>query len=163
MLKGRIVWVVALIALIAAACGADPDSGSDDLTTSVPEVNPTTSLQPVEDGAQPADPENGEADPGAPLPVLPDAKIPRAMQPFVDQAVADLAGRLGVTAADIAVATAENVVWPDGAIGCPEPGMAYIQVQVEGSRAVLIHGQESYAYHGGGSRPGPFLCERIES
>lgn len=163
MKRGRIVWVIALIALIAAACGASPEGGTDDPTTSAPDTTPTT-LEPVEGAVEPTDPaDDDEKDPGDPLSELPDTKIPRAMEPFVTDALADLALRLGVDAAEITVAVAEPVVWPDGAIGCPQPGIEYIQVQVEGSRTVLIHGQDSYFYHGGGSRPGPFLCNSLDA
>lgn len=163
MNRGRIVWVIALIALIAAACGAGPEGGTDDPTTSAPDTTPTT-LEPVEGAVEPTDPTGeGEGDPGEPLPELPDAKIPRAMEPFVNDALADLAAQLGVSTDDITVAVAEQVVWPDGSIGCPQPGVEYIQVQVEGSRTVLIHGQDSYSYHGGGSQPGPFLCRTAEA
>ena len=157
MTKGRIVWVIALLALMAAACGAGTEAGDGDPTTAAPDQTPTTSLEP--EAIEPVDPDNPEPDPGAPLPEQPAAKISRALQPFADAAVADLADRLDVDTATITVAVAENVVWPDGALGCPEPGMAYIQVQVEGSRAVLIHGNSTYFYHGGEGNAGPFLCE----
>lgn len=161
MNKGRMVWVIALIALLAAACGAGTEGGTDDPTTSAPDNTPTT-LEPVAGAVQPADPvDDAEKDPGAPLVEQPDPKIPRAMEPFVTEAVADLAARLDVDEATITVVLAEPVVWPDGAIGCPQPGVDYIQVQVEGSRTVLTHGQISYFYHGGGSQPGPFLCEQL--
>jgi hypothetical protein len=52
----------------------------------------------------------------------------------------------------------EDVVWPDGGLGCPTPGMVYTQVMVEGYRILLQHQGQVYAYHGGGSSP-PFLCQ----
>jgi len=108
----------------------------------------------------PVDPEtpSTEPDPGTPLPVLEEGKIPRALEPFVEAARQDLAATLGVDPSEIGVAIAEFVVWPDGSLGCPQAGMEYIQVQVDGSRAVLTHAGAAYSYHGGGSRPGPFLC-----
>ncbi len=122
---------------------------AEDLTPS--ETTPTVV------GSDPGD--DGEADPGAPLTELPTAKVSRAFEPLVDQAVQDLVSRIGVDPADIGVALAEFVVWPDGAVGCPQPGMVYTQVQVDGARVVLTHGANSYAYHVGGSASAPFLCE----
>ncbi len=72
-------------------------------------------------------------------------------------AVADLAGRLGVPSEQIAVVSAESIVWPDGSLGCPQPDMSYTQVQVDGSKIVLSVDGGTYSYHSGGSRD-PFLC-----
>jgi hypothetical protein len=72
-------------------------------------------------------------------------------------ASADLAKRLSVTLDDIAVVSAESVVWPDGSLGCPIAGMRYTQVQVDGAKIVLSVGGGIYNYHSGANR-GPFLC-----
>lgn len=74
-----------------------------------------------------------------------------------DAAVADLAERLGVTTAEIEIVLVEEVTWPDGSVGCPEPGMMYAQVLVNGSRIVLSHDGVDYEYHEGGRR-GLFYC-----
>lgn len=90
------------------------------------------------------------------------------MQPsgeLIDQltsdAVADLAARLGVPATAIEVLKAEQVTWPDGSLGCPEPGQAYTQAQVDGYRVVLQHDGRVYLYHAGGDGP-IFLCQSDE-
>jgi hypothetical protein len=51
-----------------------------------------------------------------------------------------------------------TVVWPDGSLGCPEPDVAYIQVQRDGLLIRLRARRRVYQYHSGGGRP-PFLCE----
>ena len=89
----------------------------------------------------------------------PSPAVPVALQPYVDHAIADLAKRLGVDRATIAVVEARAVVWPDGSLGCPQPGMLYTQVQQDGLLIRLRHGDREYAYHSGGSRM-PALCER---
>jgi len=81
-----------------------------------------------------------------------------ALQPLVEQAVADLASRLSIDPAEIEVVTAEAVVWPDTSLGCPLPDMQYLQVLTEGFRIELRVKDRTYAYHGGRGR-GPFLCE----
>ncbi|MGH8944780.1 MAG: hypothetical protein ACRDVL_01355, partial [Acidimicrobiia bacterium] len=53
------------------------------------------------------------------------------------KARADLAAHLGVEVDRIEVSLVEEVVWRDGSIGCPEPGMAYTQALVEGLRLTL--------------------------
>lgn len=69
-------------------------------------------------------------------------------------AVADLASAEGVPEADVAVVTAEQVTWRDGALGCPEPGMMYTQALVPGYRVILAVDGREVAYHGAeGSDP----------
>lgn len=72
-------------------------------------------------------------------------------------AVADLVQRLSIAASEIAVVSAESVVWPDGSLGCPNPDMRYTQVQVDGTKIVLSVDGGVYTYHSGGNRD-PFLC-----
>jgi hypothetical protein len=72
-------------------------------------------------------------------------------------AVADLAGRLGVDAAGIEVLEARLVTWPDSSLGCPEPGMMYLQVLTPGALVVLEAGGQPYRYHAGAGGQ-PFHC-----
>ena len=83
--------------------------------------------------------------------------IEPSMQGLVDQAVADLAKRLDIDASSITTVSAAAVVWPDGSVGCPRPGLLYPQVRVDGALIVLSAGGETYRYHSGGSRS-LFLC-----
>ncbi len=83
------------------------------------------------------------------------------LQKLVEQARADLAGRLKIPADQIVLVEFKSVEWPDGSLGCPQPGMAYTQVQVDG---LLIRFQANsvlFDYHSGGVRP-PFLCEHTD-
>jgi hypothetical protein len=88
----------------------------------------------------------------------PAVTIEEGLAPLIEVALGDLASRLRVTEASIAVVAANSVVWPDAALGCPIPGMRYRQVPVDGARIVLEYGGRVYAYHAGGDRA-PFLCE----
>jgi hypothetical protein len=89
-----------------------------------------------------------------------DVSIPSDLTSPVDVAKSDLALRLG-TAEGIVVVTAEDVVWPDGSLGCPQPGMSYTQALVDGYRIELSDGTSLYPYHGAVDRD-PFLCENVE-
>ena len=73
-------------------------------------------------------------------------------------AINDLAKRLSVEPAEIAVVSAQEVTWSDGSLGCPEPGMNYAQVLTEGSLIVLESGGRRYEYHSAAGKP-PFYCE----
>jgi hypothetical protein len=76
----------------------------------------------------------------------------------VDQAIADLARRLGVDPGQVSVVSSDEVTWRDGSLGCPEPGKYYTQALIEGTRIVLEARGKQYHYHSGGARS-PFLCE----
>lgn len=89
----------------------------------------------------------------------PSEPVPGADSPAVITAVADLASRLGVDAADVAVVAVQDVTWTDGSKGCAKKGVLYTQSLVEGLRITLQVDGTAYEYHSGGSGP-PFLCER---
>lgn len=84
---------------------------------------------------------------------------PTPQATLAEQAVAMLADHLDITADDITVVSWEEVTWPDGSIGCPQPGMRYTQAIVNGSKVVLEVDGVEYAYHQGGGRD-LFLCEQ---
>lgn len=90
--------------------------------------------------------------------VTPESKVPIGAEVLVDLAKADLAFRQRVEAAAIKLVSFEEVVWPDAGLGCPQPGMRYMQVPEDGVRIRLAFGGSTYDYHGGG-RKDPFLCE----
>jgi hypothetical protein len=70
---------------------------------------------------------------------------------------ADLGERLGVPGDELELLEARHVTWADSSLGCPQPGMAYMQVLTPGVLIRLgIEGRE-YRYHGGNRRT-PSLC-----
>lgn len=77
----------------------------------------------------------------------------------VVRAVDDLAATLDVDAGEVEVVAVEEVTWRDGSRGCAQPGMAYTQALIDGSRITLRAGGRTYEYHAGGSQP-PALCEK---
>jgi len=67
---------------------------------------------------------------------------------LIDRMRADLAARIGETAAASAIVKrAEAVQWSDGSLGCPEPGQFYTQAIVPGYAVELEAGGTIYAYH----------------
>jgi hypothetical protein len=73
------------------------------------------------------------------------------------QARRDLARRTGIPEDAIGVVAAEFVTWPDSALGCPEPGMMYMQVLTPGYRIRLETPDGVHHYHGAKGQP-PFHC-----
>ena len=80
----------------------------------------------------------------------------------VDGAGKDLARRLGVDLSAIDVVEVLSVTWPDRGLGCPVPGMVYVQVPEDGLLIRFRSAGRMYQYHSGAGRP-PFLCERPAS
>ncbi len=73
------------------------------------------------------------------------------------QALADAAKRSGLPASALTVVSAEAVIWSDGSLGCPQPGMLYTQALVPGYHIRIRAGSEVLSYHAG-SRSGPAFC-----
>lgn len=106
-------------------------------------------------GGAPSAPEPGLPSMGAgglstPSPITLDATRRQAI-------TADLAAR-GVTGTMIVV-TAQAVTWPNGALGCPQPGRVYAQVLTPGFQVVVAVGNTHYDYRFGGGTT-PVLCEK---
>jgi hypothetical protein len=56
----------------------------------------------------------------------------------------DLQERKGIATEEITIERAEAVVWSDGSLGCPQPGMMYLQVLTPGYLVVLRVGEDLY-------------------
>jgi hypothetical protein len=185
--RGAITLVLAgLIGLTAAACADDGssattggtiqdasstidaadttvgDPGSTIPTASTPDDS-TPAINTPDDKAPIATSGTGPVDTGPPQgsadTVYEQGDIDPGLQPFITMAVDDLAARLDVDPAEITPLSGVLVVWPNGALGCPRPGMQYTQVPVDGSVIELGVGGRVYRYHTGGSSP-PFLCDQ---
>ncbi len=141
--------VLCAAVLILGACagpsgagpGAEPSSAG---SPAEPEPRPTTTEIPLPD----------------PTPTPTPTPVGEEAPPdgTVEAAVLDLAAHLGVPREAVSVVAAERVTWPDGALGCPQPGSMYTQAQVDGMRIELSAGGTTYRYHSGGGRA-PFRCE----
>jgi hypothetical protein len=91
---------------------------------------------------------------GVPLPLPLDS----ANQAIATQAKQDLANRLSVSTDQIDLVEVRSVTWPDGSLGCPQPGTMYTQMVVDGLLIRLRARGNIYEYHSGGPRE-PFLCQ----
>lgn len=75
------------------------------------------------------------------------APIGGAQQAMVDLAVAQLSKETGLDASQISVVNVKAVVWRDASLGCPKPGIDYIQVETPGFTIQLRAGEQVYTYH----------------
>lgn len=119
------------------------------------ETPETTVAQPAPSATQPGAAAAPAASPTLrPAPTNLPALVPTPEPPIVGpvppellQAITgDLATRTGASPADIVVVQAEAVEWPDGSLGCPKPGEAYLQVITPGYKVVLELAGKQYDY-----------------
>jgi hypothetical protein len=58
-----------------------------------------------------------------------------------------LAQQLDIPADQIVLSNVKSVVWRDAGLGCPKPGVDYIQVETHGYNISLEAGGKTYTYH----------------
>jgi hypothetical protein len=80
-----------------------------------------------------------------PLVLAPAAALPRPLP--VEAVLAAATAHTGLPAANIQVARAEQVEWPDGGLGCPRSDMFYPQVITPGWLVELRAGGKTLEYH----------------
>ena len=155
--RSRLLAAVVLLPLLLAACVHQAsDSPTPDVTptlSAIPQkVTPTTSLHPTTtadsegtiDRTTRATPELVDE------PVIPTLGAPAVGEvpaELLDDIIADLAERLEISADEITVILERAVEWNDGSLGCPKPGMMYIQVITPGFRVVLLAKDQMFDYH----------------
>ena len=145
-MREKKLMVLAIVGLLLAACG-EPEGSSQ---TSLPSESTSTSIS---DTTAPTTETT--------MPEVPTSNPETAPDTVVDKAILDLVTRTDVSADSVTVIAAEEKTWPDGSLGCPQPGMSYTQALVDGSRVLLEAEGRLYAYHAGPDGE-PFLCESGE-
>jgi hypothetical protein len=158
----RLLLAIVLFTALTACGDDDNDSAGTVARVSSDEPVPTTPVPttPTTSGPAPASSPSFSATPISPTEGMTTTSLPGfpidGSSPLVMAAVQDLAQRLGVDPADVTVVDARAVTWGDGSLGCPQPGMQYVQRLVDGTLVILKAGGRTYEYHGGDPL---FLCE----
>ena len=140
----RYVWMILIMMFLTAAlpgCQASGPSTSvpqepaaqTDAPGSLPEGSATRALTPTL--AQ----EDTEMTPVTP----PD----EASGKMVSLVKGHLAQRLNIAVDQIVVSDIKPVVWRDAGLGCPKPGVDYIQVETPGYNILLSADGKTYTYH----------------
>jgi hypothetical protein len=134
---------VAVIVAIAGGCDDDDDGASSlPMPTSAPEDSdaaPTT----ITDPERTLPPERGPT----PVPSTTDRPVTGELpEAILADVLADASTLTGVPATALVVLRDEAVTWPDGSLGCPEPGVVYTQALVPGYWVVLDAGGEPLDY-----------------
>jgi len=130
---GRLLLACALMPLPVAGCGG---GGSADAATrsSAGSAGRETIVAALPAGESPEPPGNI-------------ATVNADLQSIVDAALNDASERTGRERSTLVIVSREAVVWPDGGLGCPKPGVKYTMAPVEGYRIRIRAGSELLDYH----------------
>jgi hypothetical protein len=145
-------FVVAVLLMGASACGSSGDGAAAGSSPSASSPSATSSGSGT----------GGTA--SAPTPTGTTASLPAGLRtrPRVAAALADAAGRAGVAPEAVVIAGWTPVTWTDGALGCPQEGMAYTQALEEGELLLLRIGTQQLQYHAAGAGPFSYCANPSE-
>ena len=65
---------------------------------------------------------------------------------ILDPILKEAAKLANVSPQELVIVRAEAVVWNDGSLGCPEPGMAYTQALINGYWVLIKAGEQTYDF-----------------
>jgi hypothetical protein len=133
-------WTLALTTTLLACQTADPST-----PFSQPPVKQTVSpdLRP-QNSATPVFRPTLTQEVVTMVPVTPPNEDSEKMVALVKQ---HLAQRLSIPVDQIVLSEIQPVVWRDGGLGCPKPGIDYIRVETPGYSILLKAGGNTYSYH----------------
>lgn len=161
-----LIMVLSSVALTACAAIEMREPGS------VVDAKPTAPAS-VEDQALPAQPASEQPTPARPVATLRppierageigeagERVTGEAPQALLDAVLSDAASRTGLDRSELVVVQDQAVVWSDGSLGCPQPGMMYTMALVDGYHIIIQAGDQELDYRTG--RNNFFtLCEKF--
>lgn len=127
-----LIAVVVLTAVASACSGASATPAA----TGAPPPTRIPSAMP--------DPSNPLV-PSTPLP----GDVTGIPQEILDAVLADASARTGAAVGEITILIAKAVTWPNGALGCPQPGMMYTEKLEPGYQVVVEAAGQRLDYRGG--------------
>ncbi|CAN5830940.1 hypothetical protein BH24CHL6_BH24CHL6_00930 [soil metagenome] len=144
-------FLLLLASMLIASCTAAPAPAEETASASPsPAVSPSAQ--------DPTRPPTGTPPistvPPTPAPVV--GEVPTEILAAVVDEAAALAG---VSAGEVEVLRAEQVIWSDGSLGCPVPGTNYTQEPVDGYWVELRAGEETFDFRLGSTGVAQ-LCEQ---
>jgi hypothetical protein len=162
---GRVAGLVGLVALCAGCVslpGAEQDGAAQATDAPARESSTTADLyEPQERTSIPGTPVETSPTrisrtevpvfPGATYspPAVPsdESDFPETIpESLLEQIIQNLADQLDLNSSDIQVVLVEAATWNDSSLGCPEKGMAYLQVITPGYRVILAAQGRQYDY-----------------
>jgi hypothetical protein len=143
MIEKILFIIFSLLVLVAAGCAvasSEPEAIEPEITPENEDDMPPTDAPPT-DVSPTGVPSTDVSPTGAPE--LPSGEVPQGV---FDSVVADMLSRSGGDRSAVQVLKSEAVEWPDGSLGCPQPGMMYTQAIVSGYHVILALGGDTYDY-----------------
>lgn len=130
--RGR-TGLIAALAIVATGCGT-----ANDAPVASPTPEPSVSAPPPPPMSEPP-----ESPPPTAQPPRQGGDVP---EEYLTAAIADAAERADTEPAQVDVTRATAMRWPDGSLGCPQPGQVYTQAIVEGYHIELRVRDRTYDY-----------------
>ncbi len=136
---------------------AAPSAAQADLAAVEPTAVEPTEAEPTAIEALPASPLRRPVAPVAqqsPLrpqipPPTPSGVTGEAPQALLDAILDDAAQQTGLDRSALIIVQDQAVVWPDGSLGCPQPGMMYTMALVDGYHVLVQAGDQLLDYRVG--------------
>jgi hypothetical protein len=141
MRKFWILLSIAFLAGILLACQSATPSAAP-IESAIPQMNNPEILPESSETQELASTSTSE-DTEMSAPTTPDA----SSEQLINLVKQHLAKQLGISMDQIAISNIKPVVWRDAGLGCPKPGVDYIQVETPGYQIVLEAQGQSYNYH----------------
>lgn len=136
---------------------ATPSATATPTPTASPTEAPATATPQLAATSQPALPTR-PLPTRLPLPATTPPVTGEVPADLLDRIIADVMQRSGAAREEVRIVRDEAVTWSDGSLGCPQPGMSYLQVLIDGYWVIAQVGDTPYDYRVDGS--GQFrLCE----
>lgn len=147
--------LIALAGILLAACGTADVGGGDG--TPPPTETSTTVASTMPPSNTPTT-TSGSPDPDRVSTTTIPAVTGEVPDEILDRILADAADRAEIDVSELRVVRDQAVEWPDGSLGCPEPGQFYTQAIVSGYWVEIEAPDETLDYRVSGE--GNFkLCE----
>ena len=150
----KIRWISLLVLLVFILTGCVPSQANATESSVLPLSSPTSEPLSTLIPAQPIEGDITQMNPSLPTPSA------SVLENLIEKAKKHLAQRLSISITQISLVEAKAIVWPDSSLGCPQPGMAYLQVPQDGALIIVRAEGNIYEYHNGGHRS-LFLCEKL--
>ncbi len=150
--SGPLAFIVVLAAFAAACSAAATGAPSSSSATSPTPSAFAASASPSGSANGPGDSVTRPSFPAVSIPIASPGSAVELPAVVLDPVLADAAQRSGVPREQLVVVSSTATTWPDGSLGCREPGQMYTQALVEGWQAVVRAGTTLYDYHGAGAK-----------
>lgn len=128
--------------LLLGACSDMSGPGATPTAGGLPQASPTDLA-----GSPPSRPPLGTPDlESVPPGLTPEGALGEVPEHLLEEVIEQAAALAGVEPEAVQLLRAERAAWPDGALGCPQPGEVYPQEPVDGYWIVVQAGDKVFDF-----------------